>query len=268
MLQDINPSVNPNDSEVKIIRNAVISNKKKYEVDIIIPYRSQHAKTMLLVESLLYKVKNVNFDIILCNDGKENKNFEDIFKKISNVKFCCTGSHKGFGAAVNLGIQGVTKELCCVMHNDIQIDEPNFLYNLVNDLLSLSSRSVATMSVVTNNPMSNKLDCMKQFAGKDEPPRMFPEDVFSPFICTMMYKKVIDAIGKFPEYPLCWFEGDCFGKKIILNKGRQAYSPRSYVFHHGGTTILNLLKNNPEYKEVLQNNFNMYQKDVLNLKPV
>jgi len=253
------------ESEIKIVKNSVLTNRKKYEVDIIIPYRSQHAKTMFLVESLLMKVKNVDFDIILCNDGKENKNFEEIFKKIQNVKFCWTGYNKGFGAAINLGLQASTKELCCIMHNDIEINESNFLYNLIKDLLEMAPAGVATMSAVTNNPMSNKLDCIKSTAGRNEPPKLFPENVFSPFICTLTYKKVIDAIGNFPEYPLCWFEGDFFGKKVLINQGKQAYSPRSYVFHHGGATILNLLKGNPEYQEILQNNFKIYKKDVQNL---
>ena len=260
--------VNPTDGEVKIIKNSVVTNRKKYEIDIIIPYRLQHAKTMFLVENLLLKVRNVNFDIILCNDGAENKNFEEIFKKIPNVKFCCNGQHKGFGAAINLGLKSSVKELCCIMHNDIQIDEPNFLFNLIRDLLSMKSLGVCSMSAVTNNPMSNKLDFMKQNFGKDEPPRMFPLNTYSPFICTVIYKKVIEAIGSLPEYPLCWFEGDFFGKKIEINQGKQAYSPRSYVFHHGGVTILNLLKSHPEYKEILQNNHKTYLKDVENLKPI
>ncbi len=263
MLNEIDPNV-VSEKKVREVR-ILDANKKKHKIDVIIPYSGQHAKTISLVESFLLKVRNVDYKLLLVNDGKKNDGFEDIFKSLNNIELHSTGFSKGFGAAVNFGVAKSTSDLCCVMHNDTVVEDPNFLKILLDDLIKCSDKSVVTISSVTNNPMNSKLDFMKKGLSENSPPALFNADVYSPFICTLFYKKIFVDLGGFPEYPFCWFEGDLLGEKIIKDGYRQAYSNSSYIYHVGGGTIKNLINSNVLVKDALKNNYLVYQKDRENL---
>lgn len=246
------------ENALKKTRAANVSNSLYHKVDIIIPSRGEFGRCIDLVSSIFKLVKNVDYNIILIIDGKEASNLQSIFKKTPRIKVISTGKEVGFGAAVNLGVKNSSSELCCVMHNDIQIHDPNFLHNLAKDLLSLKSKKVVSISSVTNNPMNKKLDFMIASKAEDVAPVIIQQNCL-PFICNMFYKKAYLYVGGLPEYQYCWFECDLFADKLQKNEMKQAVCRRSYVQHEGGITILKLLNKNPSVKATLKENLKLYQ---------
>lgn len=255
-MQEVDPTVNT----VKKIFESSITNSVYPKVDIIIPTRGDFGKVIYLISTIFKIIRNVDYQIIVVVDGKESSSFSLNFKDTPRLKIYSTGSYVGFGAAINFGVSKATAGLICVLHNDIKIFDPNFLINLVKDLVSLSKNKVVSISSVTNNTMSKKLDCMKSNKAEDIDP-LVVTDVALPFICNLFYKKAFIYVKGMPEYPYCWFECDLFAEKLKKVDMKQAVSFRSYVQHDGGGTILKLINKNPSLKSVLAENLKSFQED-------
>lgn len=243
----------------KIFKYNITAGISDFTVDVVIPFRDQGNKVGRLVESLLQKINKPKIRINLIDDGSKNKEFVTMFSKIPNLSFHQFDVSRGFGAAVNYGVKNAKSSVVCVMHSDVIVTEPNFLQNLCHDYFKLKDQKIATISSVTNNPMSEKLSVIKRMSSDDAPPQIFT-DAFSPFICTLVHKQIFELCGGLPEYPLCWYEGDAFGQKIKKINYRQAYSFRSFVQHEGGATIKNLLSEDPVKKLILKDNYENYKK--------
>jgi len=166
----------------------------------------------------------------------------------------------GFGAAINAGMKQCTSSTVCIMHSDTKVVEPNFLWNLCQDMIKIKDKNVASICSVTNNPMNNKYECLTRNGSTEESLEFFTE-LNSPFICTLVNRQLFNIVGGFPEYPLCWYEQELFGDKIRKAQLRQAYSKSSYIYHEGGSTIKKLINDNKRNMDILKNNFSLYEQD-------
>ena len=229
-------------------------------VDIVIPFRDGNAQLVDLINSIFEKVKRPGVEIYLVDDGSNNKAFLNNFAKISSVHLIQFDKPVGFGAAVNAGISQCKNSTVCIMHSDTKVIEPNFLYNLCKDMIKLKDQNVASISAITNNPMSKKLDVLKRSKSEDIDPELL-NNVNSPFFCTLINKQIFELCKGFPEYPLCWYEQELLGDKLKKAGFKQAYSNRSYIYHAGGATITRLVNQNKKNMEVLKNNYVRYEKD-------
>ena len=234
-------------------------NVSNFFVDIIIPFKEQYGLLIKVVESLLSKVYRPMYNLHLVDDGSKNSNFINNFAKYPNIKTHRLEKSKGFGAAVNFGLSKCESNLVCVMHSDTLVTEANFLYNLCKDFIYLKNNKVATVCSVTNNTMSKTHDMIKTDKSESKNPEFFDE-VASPLICTLLNKQIIELCGGIPEYPLCWYEAESLAHKINIIGYKQAYSPSSFVYHHGGATIRSILNESPGKKKILVENYETYKK--------
>jgi glycosyltransferase involved in cell wall biosynthesis len=245
-------------SNPKTFKYNITAGISNFTIDIVIPFRDQANKVCRLIENLYQKVTKPKIRLHLIDDGSKNKEFVNLLPKLPNLITHQFSKPKGFGAAVNYGIKCAQSPLVCIMHSDVIVTEPNFLQNLYNDFLKIKDQRVATISSVTDNPMSEKLFMIKKNGSEDVPPQYFT-DVYSPFICTLVHKQIYELCGGLAEYPLCWYEGEIFGSKIKKINYRQAYSLRSFVQHEGGATIRHLLTENPSMKKILKDNYEKFK---------
>ena len=255
-MQEVNLDIN---AEKKVFM-ADVTNKIYPKVDIIIPSLGEYGRVISLVRSIFSLVRNIDYNIIVVFDGKDSGTLKQLFKDTKRIRIETMNKTCGFGAVVNYGVKLSTSELCCVIHNDVKINEPNFLMNLVKDIFSLKKDKVVAISSTTNNPMSKKLDVLKASKAIDSAPTIV-KDTSLPFICTLFYKKAFDMVKGLPEYPYCWFECDLFAAKISKLDMKEAVSHRSYVEHEGGVTILKLLNKNPVVKQVVSENLKRFKED-------
>lgn len=257
-MEQINPY---NENANKKIYHRNITPLNYYKVDIIIPFYKNYGQTVSLVETIFRRIKNVDFNIVLVNDGVKNNQFEQMFKDLKKIKIVNLSCPKGFGACVNKGLEYCNNDLVVVMHNDVHINDNNFLINLIKDLIGLSNKKVVSVSSSTNNFMNKKFKEFETNEAKADPPFIFEQKTLSPFICTIFFKNIIQQIGGFPEYPICWFEGDLVGLKLLAKGFKQALSKKSFVLHDGGGTILNILNENQANKELIKKNYEKFCMD-------
>lgn len=229
-------------------------------VDIVIPFRDGDAQLVDLVNSIFEKVRRPNVEIYLVDDGSQNQKFLNNFAKTAGIHLIQFDKSVGFGAAVNAGVSQCKNSIVCIMHSDTKVVEPNFLYNLCKDMMKLKDHKVASISSVSNNPMSKKLHFLKKSKSIDIDPEFF-DDINSPFFCTLVNKQIFELCKGFPEYPLCWYEQELLGDKFKKAGFRQAYSNRSYIYHKGGATITRLVNENKKNMDVLKSNYLKYEKD-------
>jgi GT2 family glycosyltransferase len=250
----------PNNIAVKKVIYKNISQPQKIKLSIVLPFYKKLDICSNLIDSIYNKSLYIDFEIIAVSDDTANLGTEQFFSNIPRAKYFCTQKNKGFGHAVNLGLEKANNELVCIMHSDTVVTEQKMFANLVNDLLSLKNQGVVTVSATTNNFMSKEFVSYQQNESADLDPVIIQRP--SPFICTMGYKTILLKAGGFPEYPFCWFEGDMMGARLAKLGYKQAISKRAFVKHLGGATVLDLIKNNSSAKTTIAENFKLYKRDL------
>lgn len=250
----------PDNLAVKKVIHKNIIQPKKIKLSIIVPFHKKLDLCSRLVDSIYEKSSYIDFELIMVQDAADSIASNQFFSKIPRAKYFFSGSHSGFGNAVNIGLQNATNDLVCIMHNDTIITENKMFINLYDDLFSLQKQGVVTIAASTNNFMSKDLLAYHINESIDTPPIIL--DKPSPFICTMAYRDLLLKAGGFPTYPFCWFECDLMGHKLKKLGFKQALSRRAFVHHEGGVTVLDLIKNNSGAKTVLNENFKLYKRDL------
>jgi GT2 family glycosyltransferase len=242
------------------IAKPLIPTTSNFYVDVIIPFRNQYDKVIGLVEQLTRSVTYPSFNIVLVDDGSQNKFFSQGLNRIKNCKIIKNDVSVGFGASVNKAVMESKTDFICIMHSDTQVMQKNFLWNLAKSLSNNKDKKLAAVSAVTNNPMSKDCLFLKKQEATADPVEFLAPDQYLPLFCCMISRPVFLKVGKLPEFPLCWYEDRFFAKALNSHGYTLAYDPSVYVGHLGGVTVADVVRENPKNLEVLKNNRNLYQK--------
>lgn len=243
--------------------NTVLSPKFQTKIDIIIPYHGQYDKLWDLLKSILQSTKHP-YQICLVDDASPSDEFSNRMKNLPNTNVIRSNQHLGFGGALKLGFEATSNPLVCFLNSDCLVKHTNWLIELAKSLVNLKEKNVRLVSARTNNPgfdADPRLKATEIDAG-DIPDIILQNDEYLPLYCAMCHRELFNRIGGFIKaYPIGWYEDQELAKRMARHGFKQAICTKSWVYHEGEATIKELWKNT-KYREISQNNYNLYLKDI------
>lgn len=177
---------------------------KKDTLSIIVPCYNEEESLELFYKEFnkcIKKIKNINYELILVNDGSKDKTLEIILRlaqKDKNIKYISFSRNFGKESAMYAGLQNSIGDYVAIMDADLQ-DPPSLLGKMLETLRNEDYDSVATRRVTR----------------KGEPPiRSFFAGLFYKIInkisnadivdgardYRLMNRKMVDAIIDLGEY--------------------------------------------------------------------
>lgn len=237
------------------------------KIDIIIPFHGQYDKVWDLVKSILHATKTP-YKIYLVDDASPNKSFINKMKDVPNTSIIRSETHLGFGGALQLGFKASGSPWVCFLNSDCLIKQSNWLAEMGKSLLDLKDKKVRMVSARTNNPGFDADPRLKLEFFQDETTEndiILDGDNYLPLYCVMCHRDLFQHIGGFVKnYPVGWYEDQELAKRMRHYGYKQAICTKSWVYHEGEATLKEMWRNQ-RYREMSQNNYALYQKDVQKL---
>lgn len=227
-------------------RQALKTGEYKYAVSILVPAYNKLEYTKLCVESILKYTTEIDYELILVNDGSSDGT-KEYFESVPyrNKKIISCSKNNGAMLAFLIGARTAEGRVLATVNNDAIVTE-NWLENL---LICLESDKKIGLVVPTTNSISNNqaisvnyetLEDMQTFAqryNKSNPNRWFERERLCPFINVIpmsVYSSGIcpDRIFQYGE-----FSDDDFSLQLRL-KGYKLILAKDTFCHHFGSVSL------------------------------
>lgn len=228
-------------------------------IDIIIPFHGQYEKLTQCVSSIMQTTANQIYKLIIVDDGSPNPLYlNDLTYHNKKALPIQLERQSGFAAAVNVGLKYSQNPHIIIMHSDVFVENGNWLLNLQRGLAKLKSEGIKLVSAKTENIGTS--NCDPKIMDKEN-----SEDVVAknplPLFCTLFHRELIDKIGPLKEYPFAWYEDEEFFYRMKYHNFHQAIIGNSWVKHHGGSTIKEVIKR-PKVKHIMESNRELCQQDL------
>jgi GT2 family glycosyltransferase len=230
-------------------------------IQFILPYKENYAGVISLLEKIL-AIKNINFEIMIVDDNSKNKTFFDEMNKLNGVSGFRFDEDKGFGYCVNFAVNKTERNICIVLHSDINHFETNTFKNLVLGLISGKNEKVALVSSVMDNPMPKECAWIKQNEAISSGLKILSNEHFVPFISAAFSKSVFLKVGGMPQYPYCWFEDKVFCKKLYAFGYKAGVVQNSFIRHEGSVSLKQIINRNPQVLQTIKKNKNLHDKEI------
>lgn len=230
-------------------------------VQFILPYKENYAGVVSLLEKIL-AIKNINFEIMIIDDNSKNKTFFDEMVKLNGVSGYRFDEDKGFGSCVNYAVSKTERNICIVVHNDINQFETNTFKNLVLGLIAGKNEKVALVSSAMDNPMPKECVWLQQNQSNSGGLKILGTEHFVPFISAAFSKSVFLKVGGMPQYPYCWFEDKVFCKKLQAFGYKIGVVQNSFVRHEGSVSLKQIVNRNPQVLQIIKKNKNLHDKEI------
>ena len=84
-----------------------------------------------------------------------------------------------------------------------------------------------------------------------------------PLFCAMCHRDLFRYIGGFIKpYPYAWYEDEELAFRMKKKGLLQGISVKSWIKHHGGSTIKYVWENDKEAKKIMDSNYNLCLSDM------
>lgn len=114
------------------MNQSIRNGKMETTTTIIIPNLNGKRFLRICLDSIMEQSFQ-DFFVIVVDNGSVDGSVEFVRKNYTNVKIIEFRENKGFGAAVNKGIQKADSKYVCLLNNDVELD-PNFVKEMVTVL--------------------------------------------------------------------------------------------------------------------------------------
>ena len=222
---------------------------------------SWNVKDLLLkcIESVLFFSKNINFEIIVVDNGSKDGTLEAIKHNFPNVKLISNKKNLGFAKANNQGIKESAGEYVLLLNPDTEFIEDT-LYPVLKKMESdkkigvlgckLLNTDKTIQSSVRNFPSIqdilviffkiNKIfpKLLNKYLAHDFDYSKEQEvnQVMGAFF--LVRKKVFEEIGLLGEKYFIWFEEVDFCRRVMQNGWKVLYHPNVKIIHHKAKSFL------------------------------
>jgi glycosyltransferase involved in cell wall biosynthesis len=209
-------------------------------VEIIIPFHNRQEMITNLINDIYVTVSKNPYIITLVDDASRNTEFAKAIadKKMTNVRVIIHQKHRGFGAAVNnalLNPYSSNIKWVCVLHSDVRLKDPNWLYNLGVSMHEMKASGVKMVAPLTDNPGIGHPD-LKAAKATDQSDKLLEND-FLPLYCALAHRQLFNVVGLLPEYPYAGNEAEEYALAMKEKGFKQAICMSSWVHHEDRGTI-------------------------------
>lgn len=235
------------------------------DVDIIIPFHGQYDKLVRLLESIGVYTRSNYYRVTVIDDHSPNEAFFEQMKKNynknasrlraeSNFQAIRLPEQVGFGGACLAGYAATKNPYVCFVNSDCVIEDPMWLRGMGECLLSLKDQGVRFVTPTTNNPVDGHPE--QKAATKNEKCNdhfIVPAGEYLSLYCFMCHRDLFNHCGGFLKpYPYGYFEDQEFAHRLTKHRFKQAVCKNAWIYHEGGATIRDLLRDQPNLQKVME----------------
>lgn len=218
-------------------------------VSIVIPAFNALDYTRACIESIYQAHTNVDFEVIVINNGSTDETAQWLEQKaeyLKNLRYAHLAENQGFARAVNLGFQVARGRYIVILNNDTLVT-PFWLDHLVTT--AESDDQLGIVSPITNyvgegpqidpeivdiSPIQIN-EYAKKIVSRNQP---IPIPDRLVFFCVLIKRQVVNLLVGLDEgYLKGNFEDDDFCLRARLAGFTLAIAPNAFVFHHGSKTF-------------------------------
>ncbi|MBI4039374.1 glycosyltransferase [Candidatus Daviesbacteria bacterium] len=195
----------------------------------------------------LKKVKDVEFEVILVDNGSTDQSAKVAQKIFPDVHVIRNQHNLGYAPANNQGLAGARGEFILFLNNDTKVTD-DFLKILVS-ILKADPKIAAVQPKIYLMGRGQMLDAVGSFLTwtgfldhfgyerRDGPQYAKPREIFSAKGACMLFRKsVLDQIGNFDNLFFAYFEETDLCWRAWLAGYRVSYVPQAVIYHKGGAT--------------------------------
>ncbi len=198
------------------------------------------------LESLLCEKAEINFDVIVVDNGSKDGSKELVKEKYPQVRLIEFEENTGFCGAVNAGIRTSKSEFIILLNNDTTV-EKGFVAAL-EDAIRKYPKAFSVSAKMVDMKNTSILDDAGDFycalgwafaRGKGKKSQKYEKEaqVFSACGGAAIYKKaVLDEIGIFDENHFAYLEDLDIGYRAKIYGYKNYYTPNAVV-HHAGSAV-------------------------------
>ncbi len=207
-------------------------NKKAYPaIDIIIPFKNNVKELSDCMESILRNTLGMVYTLTFVDDGSVGE-YPGFLKKLENypINIIKSKESKGFGHAVNIGINQTHNTLICVMHSDCKVKQVSWLRNMVDTMVKFKDNNVKLVSARMDNAGSSSFD---ERVIKSLEKDCIAEEAL-PLVCCLFPRSLLSKIdGGLKEYSHGGFENEELFWRMKIKKFNQAICCKTVIGHIG-----------------------------------
>ncbi len=239
------------------------------DVSIIIVNYNTPELTVACVKSIFKCEKNLNFEIILIDNGSYDQSvekLEKLEKEYKNLFFIKNSSNLGFSKANNIGIKEAKSKYIFLLNSDTEIKA-----NAISELLEFAknTKDVGVVgSRLLNSDGSLQPSCfvfptirnaIKEYWFGEEGyfSKFAPEGDISVEVnalvgaAFLITPTAIKKVGLLDERYFMYFEDLDYCKRVHKAGLKVFYNPKSIVVHHHGASGRNLAKGKDQWKRLI-----------------
>lgn len=232
-------------------------------IDIIIPYHGQYKLVRNLVESILLHTTSSKYLITLVDDASPNPQFLTDMTNAAPIFGVRQEQRRGFGAAINAGLEKTINPWVVILHSDCLIKQRNWLQELGDSFLKLKDERVRLIHTRTNTPTvdSPYLPSTEAKAMTDD--QIINTDDPVPLISCMFPRELLNVIGgPLKEYPYAGYENVELYFRMKKHRYKQGVCGKAWVYHSGSATIKELTS---KQRRVIESNYDACIADIKKL---
>ena len=188
-------------------------------VSIIVPVYNSETTIFKCIKTIVENNKNIKKEIIIINDGSNDKTLE-IIKKIKNVKIINFKKNKGVGNARQYGAKIAKYDTLCYVDSDLFISK-NSIKKLIKKLNSnINVGSVGAIQKTINlnkKKWSSNFVCLKSCYGFEDVEKEVEFTVIHSEFCVIS-KKYLISIGGWKFFSGAGGEEFELGHRILKSK--------------------------------------------------
>lgn len=159
----------------------------------ITPKNTMFGPTVEFLSNLLFKTKGIGeHEIVLVNDGSDDKYMQIIKKRFGRLKIISNATNMGFAKAINNGVNNCIGEKILLLNNDIEILESGWLVNLLNGMEHFGADIVAPKQSMLDKDYEYIPDAKRSYY-KSKKCFCYPVGW-----CLLINKKVFRDVGLLP----------------------------------------------------------------------
>ena len=224
-------------------------------VSIVIPHLNGKEMLHNCIQSLLDSISNIQFEVIVVDNGSTDNSIENIKKHFNEVKIVHSKKNLGYSGGCNLGATKAIYDYIIFLNNDT-LHSKGWIEELVS-FLDSNPHIGAAQPKILNAINRNKFDyagaaggfidkyCFPYAQGRlfstieeDEGQFNEPKKIFwASGAAFIVRKDVFISLGKFDDIYFAYMEEIDFCWQMHLDGWGVWYVPSSSVYHFGKQTI-------------------------------
>jgi GT2 family glycosyltransferase len=247
-------------------------------VDVLIPFHGQYDRVGRLIKSIWQSTFSNLFRVTLIDDASPNKSFLQSIQSVNIKDLNCVQlpERVGFSGALHAGFQKTDNPWVVFLHSDCEVPDVNWLMGLGAAYEGLREYNVKLVSARTNNPPGGAVDLIRsERADKNAtdavlnpktPAEILEKDLYLPLFCSLCHRELFDRIDGFLKpYPIGWYEDLELACRMNKHGFRQAVAGDSWVYHEGGATLNDVLRDDIDAQRQVEENYDRCLGDIRNL---